>query len=249
MHPIGADGDTPEAVSLRYDEYETIRLIDHEGLTQAEAAERMAISRPTCTRIYDHARRAVAAALVEGRPLHIEGGRFSHPGHWYRCPHCRRTHADAARCPACRHEGNFETIDQPNTVYSMEKIALPTRNDAVDDHFGHCECYSIFTLDAARRIAGRETLPAAAGCGCKSDIAPRLHAMGVTVMLAGNMGDGARNVLQRNGITVVRGCHGPVEAVVAAYLAGTISDSGDACAHHHEGSCPEHGGEGWHIAR
>ena len=74
----------------------------------------------------------------------------------------------------------------------MEKIALPTRNGAVDDHFGHCECYTIFTLDADRRIAGRQTLPAAEGCGCKSDIAPRLHAMGVDVMLAGNMGDGAK---------------------------------------------------------
>jgi len=41
----------------------------------------------------------------------------------------------------------------------MEKIALPTRNGAVDDHFGHCECYTIFTLDADRRIAGRQTLP------------------------------------------------------------------------------------------
>ena len=131
----------------------------------------------------------------------------------------------------------------------MEKIALPTRNGAVDDHFGHCECYTIFTLDAARRIAGRQTLPAAEGCGCKSDIAPRLHAMGVDVMLAGNMGDGAKNVLQRNGIAVIRGCHGPVEEVVAAYLAGRIADSGDACAHHHEGGCPEHHGTtGWHLA-
>ena len=131
----------------------------------------------------------------------------------------------------------------------MEKIALPTRNGAVDDHFGHCECYTIFTLDADRRIAGRQTLPAAEGCGCKSDIAPRLHAMGVDVMLAGNMGDGAKNVLQRNGIAVIRGCHGPVEEVVAAYLAGRIADSGDACAHHHDGGCLEHRGTtGWHLA-
>ena len=133
----------------------------------------------------------------------------------------------------------------------MEKIALPTRNGAVDDHFGHCECYTILTLDAQRRIVGRETLPAAEGCGCKSDIAPRLHAMGVTVMLAGNMGDGAKIVLQRNGITVIRGCHGSVGEVAEAYLAGKINDSGDACAHHHEGGCPEHGslGEGWHVAK
>ncbi len=133
----------------------------------------------------------------------------------------------------------------------MEKIALPTRNGAVDDHFDHCECYTIFTLDAGRRIVGRETLPAAEGCGCKSDIAPRLHALGVRTMLAGNMGDGAKNVLQRNGIAVIRGCHGSVEKVAEAYLAGAVSDSGDACAHHHEGGCPEHGslGEGWHVAK
>ncbi len=73
--------------------------------------------------------------------------------------------------------------------------------------------------------------------------------MGVDVMLAGNMGDGAKNVLQRNGIAVIRGCHGPVEEVVAAYLAGRIADSGDACAHHHEGGCPEHHGTtGSHLA-
>ncbi len=131
----------------------------------------------------------------------------------------------------------------------MEKIALPTRNGAVDDHFGHCERFTILTFDADHRIVGRETLPAAEGCGCKSDIAPRLHAMGVTTVLAGNMGDGAKNVLTRNGIAVVRGCHGPVEEVAEAYLAGKIADSGDPCAHHHEGGCHGHADADWHIAK
>lgn len=131
----------------------------------------------------------------------------------------------------------------------MEKIALPTRNGAVDDHFGHCECYTIFTLDADRRIAGRQTLPAAEGCGCKSDIAPRLHAMGVDVMLAGNMGDGAKNVLQRNGIAVIRGCHGPVEEVVAAYLAGRIADSATPAHTITRAAAPNTKGRaGWHLA-
>ena len=255
MRPVGGDSVAPEAVTLRYDEYEAIRLIDHQGLTQAAAAERMGISRPTCTRLYDRARRTLAAALRrraaaahrrrKGLPLRTLVPLPALPAH----PH-RNT-----RCPACRRNEDSEILGQPNTTYNpvntviMEKIALPTRNGAVDDHFGHCECYTIFTLDADRRIAGRQTLPAAEGCGCKSDIAPRLHAMGVDVMLAGNMGDGAKNVLQRNGIAVIRGCHGPVEEVVAAYLAGRIADSGDACAHHHEGGCPEHRGTtGWHLA-
>lgn len=178
MRPVGGDSVAPEAVTLRYDEYEAIRLIDHQGLTQAAAAERMGISRPTCTRLYDRARRTLAAALVEGRPLRIEGGKVCHSERWYRCPHCRRIHTGTLRCPACRRNEDSEILGQPNTTYNpvntviMEKIALPTRNGAVDDHFGHCECYTIFTLDADRRIAGRQTLPAAEGCGCKSDIAP-----------------------------------------------------------------------------
>ena len=44
MRPVGGDSVAPEAVTLRYDEYEAIRLIDHQGLTQAAAAERMGIS-------------------------------------------------------------------------------------------------------------------------------------------------------------------------------------------------------------
>ena len=74
MRPVGGDSVAPEAVTLRYDEYEAIRLIDHQGLTQAAAAERMGISRPTCTRP-PHARRrarrraAAAHRRRKGLPL------------------------------------------------------------------------------------------------------------------------------------------------------------------------------------
>ena len=27
------------------------------------------------------------------------------------------------------------------------KVAVPTKNNVVDDHFGHCEAYAIFTVD------------------------------------------------------------------------------------------------------
>ena len=32
------------------------------------------------------------------------------------------------------------------------KIAVPTRNNVVDDHFGHCEAYTIFTVDTNNKI-------------------------------------------------------------------------------------------------
>jgi len=114
------------------------------------------------------------------------------------------------------------------------KIALPTRNDGtIDSHFGHCEHYTICTVSEDKKMKQYETMASPVGCGCKSDIAPRVHDMGVTVMLAGNMGDGAVNVLTRNGIKVIRGCSGKVEDVVTDFLNGTLSDSGLVC-HEHE---------------
>ena len=125
----------------------------------------------------------------------------------------------------------------------MKKIALPTRNGVVDDHFGHCEFYTIFTVDEENRITRRQVLPSPQGGGCKSDIASKLQADGVTVMLAGNMGAGALAKLSACGITVIRGCQGSVMQVAEDYLAGKIEDSRVECAHHHEGEthqCAHH---------
>jgi predicted Fe-Mo cluster-binding NifX family protein len=117
----------------------------------------------------------------------------------------------------------------------MKKIAVPTRDTVVDDHFGHCEKYSIFTIGEDGKIEATETLPSPSGCGCKSNIAAVFQQSGVTVMLAGNMGGGALNVLNGHGISVYRGCSGDVRKVVEAYLAGAISDSGAGCHHHADG--------------
>lgn len=114
------------------------------------------------------------------------------------------------------------------------KIALPTRQDVIDNHFGHCEYYTILTVDNdAKTILAQETLEAPSGCGCKSNIASTLSDMGVKVMLAGNMGEGAVRVLGNSGIQVLRGCSGDVKEVALSWLNGTLSDSGDSC-HDHE---------------
>ncbi|HID90871.1 TPA: DUF134 domain-containing protein [Candidatus Bathyarchaeota archaeon] len=60
-----------EPVVLLYDEYEALRLVDLEGLTQEEVGERMGVSRGTVWRTLESARRKVAKALVEGRELII----------------------------------------------------------------------------------------------------------------------------------------------------------------------------------
>lgn len=122
------------------------------------------------------------------------------------------------------------------------KVAVPTRGNVVDGHFGHCENYTIFTLDEEKKIKGSESLPSPQGCGCKSDIASVLRQMGVSVMLAGNMGGGAYNVLNYNGITVYRGCSGDVKKVVEDFAGGKITDSNVGCESHEHHHREGHGG-------
>ncbi len=77
---------------MSVEEYETIRLMDYEGLMQEECAERMEVARTTVQRIYNDARKKMADFLVGGKSLVIEGGDFvlcneSHDGH-YNCGKC-----------------------------------------------------------------------------------------------------------------------------------------------------------------
>ena len=115
------------------------------------------------------------------------------------------------------------------------KVAIPTRDDFVDNHFGHCAEYTIYTTGDNHTIFSKETLPSPQGCGCKSNIASVLQEMGVTVLLAGNMGTGALNVLSNHGIQVYRGCSGSTDELIKRYLSGAIDDSGKSYDAHEEG--------------
>lgn len=119
----------------------------------------------------------------------------------------------------------------------MIKLAVPTTGIVVDDHFGHCDAYTVFTVDTNKKIVKTEILPSPQGCGCKSNIATILKEKGVSAMLAGNMGDGALNVLKNQGIEVYRGCSGDVRQLAENFLQGQIGDSGEACHHHEDHVC------------
>ena len=99
----------------------------------------------------------------------------------------------------------------------MKLIAIPTRDGMVDDHFGHCAYYTVVTLDEQNQVVKQERLDSPEGCGCKSNIASVLQEMGITLMLAGNMGMGAYNKLSAHGIAVIRGCQGKVDDILKAY--------------------------------
>ena len=231
FRPVISNNSCEETIFLHFEEYETIRLCDYEMKTQQEASISMGVSRPTLSRIYTSARQKIAKAFVCGAAIMIEGGVSYTNSEWFRCGSCgflfnninpalkiRKT-----VCPVCLSEDIHTSNININKNKIMMKIAIPTRDNVIDNHFGHCEYYTILTVGQDNQILSSETIPSPQGCGCKSNIAGELEGMGVSVMLAGNMGQGALNVLTAHHIKVIRGCSGNI-LNVATVCMGSKAD-------------------------
>ena len=132
FRPTGMDSDLPPVI-LNVDEYEAIRLIDREGLSQEQCSERMQVARTTVQRVYESARQKIASALVEGRTLRIEGGD-------YRL-------CDGRGCPQERC-----VMQQIQKQYTTSKgdpimrIAVTYENGQVFQHFGHTKQFKVYDI-------------------------------------------------------------------------------------------------------
>ncbi|MDI6604916.1 MAG: DUF134 domain-containing protein [Thermoanaerobacteraceae bacterium] len=74
--PIDVLENPDECIYMTVEEYQTIKLMDLEGLTQEECADLMGVARSTVQRIYNDARRKLADSLINGKVLKIEGGNY-----------------------------------------------------------------------------------------------------------------------------------------------------------------------------
>ncbi|MGK7393688.1 MAG: NifB/NifX family molybdenum-iron cluster-binding protein [Candidatus Cyclobacteriaceae bacterium M3_2C_046] len=120
------------------------------------------------------------------------------------------------------------------------KIVIPTHDQQVENHFGHCKTFTVFTLGDHNQVTEKEILQTGPQCGCKSELANLFNQLGIGVMLAGNLGAGALNKMQSAGISVVRGCQGSVASVLKDYLSGKLTDHDISCKEHHHGHNCQH---------
>lgn len=75
--PRGIPAVDLEEIVLNLDEFEAVRLADHEQLYQEDAAVQMNVSRQTFGRIIESAHKKIADVLINGKALKIEGGEVS----------------------------------------------------------------------------------------------------------------------------------------------------------------------------
>ncbi|HOD12163.1 MAG TPA: DUF134 domain-containing protein [Candidatus Omnitrophota bacterium] len=68
--PRGKPG-RPDEILLTIDQYEALKLADHQGFDQTQGAIVMKVSRPSFGRILREARRRVADAIVNGKIIKI----------------------------------------------------------------------------------------------------------------------------------------------------------------------------------
>ena len=112
--PIGVPLSMSESISIQYEEYEALRLADYEGHSHQQAAEKMEVSRPTFTRVYEKVRKKLATAFVEGKPIIIEGGDVEFDKQWYRCWSCNNVfHVPEGQTPQCT-SCNSENVEHLN---------------------------------------------------------------------------------------------------------------------------------------
>jgi predicted Fe-Mo cluster-binding NifX family protein len=179
------------------DEYEAIRLIDHQKMTQEECAEAMGVSRATVTSIYESARAKLADALISGKQLRISGGAY-------------------------RIDDVPAAAEVPEKEPGAARVAVPYNDGQVGQHFGRAEQFAFYDVadGAIRRSRVVET-----GGVSRIALVGFLRAAEVDTLLCGGIGENARNALCATGIRMASGLTGAVEDVVQSYLNEVIKSN------------------------
>lgn len=220
-------GEAPGRIMMTLDEYECIRLIDLEGLTQEQCAKQMDVARTTAQAIYGSARAKLAECLVKGKELIIGGGNYVFcDGTSVGCPK-RQGHCCQQYVPS-------------HTVIDRRKkdmrIAVTYENGQIFQHFGHTEAFKIYDVEDDKVVASEVVSTNGSGHGALGGF---LFNNKVDVLICGGIGVGAVNAVRAAGIELYAGVVGDADQAVEALLNHTLNASSVSNCNHHgaEHSC------------
>jgi predicted Fe-Mo cluster-binding NifX family protein len=111
------------------------------------------------------------------------------------------------------------------------RIAIPVAEGQLASHFGHCEKFALIDLDPeARRVTARTEAGAPEH---QPGLLPRwLKEQGVSLVIAGGMGERAQAHFAAASIEVITGVEGGTpDSLVEDYLAGRLVSRPVRCQH------------------
>ena len=221
-----------EEISLTYDEFEAIRLVDLMQLTHNEAAERMEVARTTLTEVYNCARNKLADAIVNGKALSVCGGNYRI------CGGGSEICGDSCRKLRCSKKSKNITTKGTDIM----RIAVTYENGQIFQHFGHTEQFKVYDIEEGEIKNQQILFTMGSGHGA---LAGFLTLNKVDVVICGGIGGGAQTALSEAGIKLFGGVSGNADEAVKAYLDGTLAFNPDIrCNHHGHGeghTCGSHG--------
>lgn len=213
-----------ETIILTIDEYETIRLIDHEGFTQAECSSFMQVARTSVQRIYENARKKLAQCIIDGHPIRIEGGDFQL---------CDGRDSQCGRGNCFKHHYHKQ-YQKAKGDFNM-RIAVTYENGQIFQHFGHTQQFKIYDVEDGKILSSEVVDTSGSGHGALAGV---LNALQADVLICGGIGGGAQAALTAAGIRWYGGVSGDADQAVGAFLAGTLDYNPNVRCNHHD---HEHG--------
>jgi len=109
------------------------------------------------------------------------------------------------------------------------KIAIPTEGTNVSGHFGKCENFTIVEIENSV-VKNKVMLNTSDN---QHGLLPAfLAAHNVNVVIAGGMGDGARQNLMETGIEIISGVTGNIDDAINSYLNGSLISNNTGCSGH-----------------
>ena len=230
-----------EPVRMTVDEYETIRLIDKEGLSQEQCCAFMQVARTTVQQVYASARKKLADAIVDSRPLVIGGGDFRL---------CRGDDPEDSCADCFKHQFHHQ-YEKPKGELLM-RIAVTYENGNIFQHFGHTQQFKVYDVQDGKVLSSEVVDTNGSGHGALAGV---LTALKADVLICGGIGGGAQMALAAAGVQLFGGVSGSADAAVEALLQGQLAYNPNVrCNHHdhnHHGeghTCGDHGcGSGHHC--
>lgn len=130
------------------------------------------------------------------------------------------------------------------------RVAIPTENGMVYQHFGHAPEFTIYDVEA--ELIKNKEFVSTEGSGHEA-LADFLTVHSVNVVICSNIGSGAKNALREKRMELIPGVVGTADDMIVKYLSGEQMGNPDTeCTHHHEdghecgdgdhqcGSCGQH---------